>query len=331
MSYPAPLTLQQTVYKGWSAWLIHNGPLELLVVPQVGGRVMGMRWHGHELAFTQPERHGYVEQLSDVQNIHTKKRAIGFPLWGGDKTWLAPQDRWTDGVPFLDLDSGAYDLHVEQADSERVMLRMTSPVCRETGVQITRTLTVIAGTAEWQVKHHLSNASQEEIEWGPWAVSMVLKPGKVYLPRNPHSVFPNGVKTFTGEGESIHVRKSVVSELGTLAVIRCEEPHAFKFGVDGREGWMLGIVEIPGQGLVGYRTQVPAPAMCSYGHGCTAEVYNSDRYPYLEMEMHGPLVRLKPGESYALEQWHALCTISDWPSSEEEVRNLPPHIPRKIK
>ena len=34
---------------------------------------------------------------------------LGFVLWGGDKTWLAPQDRWTDGDPFLDLDSGAYD------------------------------------------------------------------------------------------------------------------------------------------------------------------------------------------------------------------------------
>ncbi len=193
---------------------------------------------------------------------------------------------------------------------------------RNLTILIGSTLTVMAGTAAWHVEHQLFNASLEEVEWGLWAVSMVLRPGKVYLPRNPQSVFPNGVKTFDNEGASMHVRESVVRELGTLAVIRCEEPSAFKFGVDAREGWMLAVVEVSGPGLVGYRTQVPAPARGSYGHGCIAEVYNSDRYPYFEMEMHGPLVRLKPGESDTLEQWHALGNLSHWPLSEQEVREV---------
>jgi hypothetical protein len=101
---------------------------------------MAMRWRGHDVAFTQPERHGQTENLTVPFDVHAKKRLLGFPLWGGDKTWLAPQSRWTEGVPFLDLDSGSYETVAEQDGSQRVTVRMISPICRETGMQITRTL-----------------------------------------------------------------------------------------------------------------------------------------------------------------------------------------------
>jgi len=75
------------------------------LVPQVGGRIMGIRWRGHDLSFTQPELEGQVVDVAAVENPSAKKREMGFPLWGGDKTWLAPQTRWTEGAPFLDLDT----------------------------------------------------------------------------------------------------------------------------------------------------------------------------------------------------------------------------------
>ena len=37
-------------YKGWSGWFLKNGPVELVLVPQVGGRIMGIRWRGHQAA-----------------------------------------------------------------------------------------------------------------------------------------------------------------------------------------------------------------------------------------------------------------------------------------
>ncbi|MFQ5572039.1 MAG: hypothetical protein ACE5G0_20370 [Rhodothermales bacterium] len=287
---------------------------------------MGMVWRGHDLSFTQPEREGHVEDLSAVQDVHAKKREMGFPLWGADKTWLAPQTRWTDGVPFLDLDSGPYDVSVERAGPETAVVRMTSQVCRETGVQITRSVAVSSGTHEWIVTHRLLNASSTEIQWGVWDVNMVLRPGKVFLPRRTDSQYPKGVKTFVEEGESVQVRDKVVSELGNLAVITCRESKAFKFGVDAQEGWVLAVVEVAGLGLVGYRKQVPVYRDKPYGHGCVAEVYNSDRYPYFEMEIHGPVVSLKPGASFELEERQALFDLSRWPQSEDEVRQ---HLERR--
>lgn len=281
---------------------------------------MGMNWRGHELCFTQPEREGHVENTSSVEDVHARKREMGFPLWGGDKTWLAPQTRWTDGVPFLDLDSGPYDLTIEHTGTEATIVQMTSQVCRETGVQITRTVMMPSGTREWIVLHQLRNHSSKDVQWGVWDVAMVLRPGTVYLPRHPASRYPNGVKTFEEEGESIQVRDKVMEELGNLAVVRCAETKAFKFGVDAEDGWMLGILDVRGLGLVGYRKRVPVHADKPYGHGCIAEVYNSDRYPYFEMEIHGPVVSLKPGETFELEERQALFDLPRWPQIEEEIR-----------
>lgn len=281
---------------------------------------MGMIWRDHDLSFTQPEREGQVEDVLSVQNIHAKKRDLGFPLWGGDKTWLSPQTRWTDGVPFLDLDSGPYELSVIRSDRDGVIVRMTSKVCRETDLQITRTVTMSSQSQEWIVTHQLLNRSSLDVHWGVWDVAMVLRPGKVYLPRNPASPYPNGVKTFEEEGESIQVRDKVVDDIGSLAVIECVDTKAFKFGVDAEEGWMLGILDVSGVGLVGYRKQVPVYRDKPYGHGCITEAYNSDRYPYFEMEIHGPVVSLRPGETFELEERQALFDLPHWPQSEEEVR-----------
>ncbi len=102
-------SLERGSYKGWSSWHITSGPRELVLLPQVGGRLM-MRWKGRDLSFVHPGLAGMVVDLTQVDDRAAKRRELGFPLWGGDKTWLAPQERWLDGVPFLDLDSGGYEL-----------------------------------------------------------------------------------------------------------------------------------------------------------------------------------------------------------------------------
>ena len=320
MVTPPKITLMEAKHKGWDAWRLQRGRLELVLVPQVGGRIMGMIWRGRNLSFTQPEREGQVEGVRAVKDVRARKREMGFPLWGGDKTWLSPQTRWTDGVPFLELDSGPYELSVIQSDRDAAIVRMTSKICRETGLQITRTVTMSSQSQEWTVIHQLLNRSSLDVHWGVWDVTMVLKPGNVYLPRNPASGYPNGVKTFDEEGESIQVRDKVVDDIGSLAVIACMDTKAFKFGVDAQEGWMLGVLHVAGMGLVGYRKQVPTHADKCYGHGCIAEVYNSDRYPYFEMEIHGPVVSLGPGASFELEERQALFDVPRWPQSEDEVR-----------
>lgn len=320
-SSPGAIAVTRERFKGWDAWRLARGPLELLVVPQVGGRIMGLRWRGWDLAFTQPEREGHVENVAAVVDLPAHKRAMGFPLWGGDKTWLAPQERWTESAPFLDLDSGPYRAVFDDGPAGGVALRLTSAVCRETGVEIERRLALRPGEAGWRLGHRLTNYGAGPVEWAVWDVLMLKRPGRVYLPRHPASVYPRGLKTFEAEGSLCDLGACAAGELGGLTVVRCEQPRAFKAGVDAVEGWMLGVVDTP-VGLVGCVKRAATFPGARYPHGCAAEVFNAERYDYLEVELLGPMVRLAPGDSFVLEERAWLVGLDHWPSGEAEVRYL---------
>ena len=71
-------------YEGWDAWWIEQGPLTLILVPQVGGRIMGIQWHGYELAFVNPEFQGHVLDVAAGADDCDWKRRRALRRWGGD-------------------------------------------------------------------------------------------------------------------------------------------------------------------------------------------------------------------------------------------------------
>jgi hypothetical protein len=280
---------------------------------------MSVCWHGREIAFVNPAYQGRVDDIAAITDLHEYKRRVGFLLWGGDKTWLAPQDRWTDGVPFVDLDSGAYELSLDRATGAATM---TSPVCRETGVQIERRLELGERTGTWRVIHTLHNRSDRVVSWAPGDVDMMLRPATVFLPTRTGTPYPRGVRTFDNEGVSTRVRDQVVSFLDDIAVISCNQPVRFKSGVDADPGRLLAVLEGGERGPVGYRKSVPTYYPRPYGDGCVLEVFNAPALPYLELELHGPLATLQPGESFSVPTDAALFDLDGIPSSAATAREL---------
>ena len=309
--------IRAAVFRGWDAHWIEHGPLTLVLVPQVGGRVMSVLWKGRELSFVNPECQGRVLNVASVTDIHQAKQRFGFLLWGGDKTWLAPQNRWTDDDPFLDLDSGAYALSVDPESGAATML---SPVCRETGVQIERTVTVGTSPGTWTVASRLINASDHPVLWAPWDVDMMLRPATVFMPTSPRSTFHQGVRTFDNEGVSTSVRDEVVRFIDDTAVVSCQEAVKFKYGVDADQGRILAVLEPGDMGLVGYRKSVQTYHPQPYGHGCVLEIFNSSVYSYIEMEVHGPVVSLQPAESFTLRVDSALFDLEAMPDTPASIR-----------
>ncbi len=309
--------IREADFNGWDALWIEQGPLTLVLVPQIGGRTMGVVWKGHELSFANPECWGHLPDIASIADVHQAKQRLGFVLWGGDKTWLAPQDRWTDGVPFLDLDSGAYDLSVDRTGGT---VTMVSPVCRETGVRIERTLALGAIPGTWSVASRLINASDHVVDWAPWDVAMMLRPATVFMPTGPDSAFPQGVRTFDNEGVSTSVRDEVVHFVDDIAVVSCRDAVKFKYGVDAALGRILAVLDTGAGGLVGYRKSVPTYHPQPYGHGCVLEIFNASAYSYIEMEVHGPVVSLQPGESFTLKVDSALFDLDAMPATNASIR-----------
>jgi hypothetical protein len=318
------VTLERDDVYGWDGWWIRRGALELGLVPEVGGRLLGMRWRDDELAFVHPAHCGRREDVAGAPDPRARKRELGLVHFGGDKTWLAPQERWTDAIPFLDLDVGAYDVAVERADAGEVRIAMRSPVCRETGVRVARTIVVRDDDEEgFGVRHELENASPTDVAWALWDVQELRAPGIAYLPIRGDSSFPGGLKAFPAEGDSEGARADVVGRLGRLVTVECRRRRWFKFGADAGEGWIAGIVEpAPGR-LVGHRKDVIAAPDASYAHGCVIEVYNDPRLPFFELEVHGPIVRLAPGERAVLDERRRLFDVAAWPDRDDVDAFLP--------
>jgi hypothetical protein len=119
---------------------------------------------------------------------------------------------------------------------------------------------------------------------------------------------------------STSVRGEVVRLVDGIAVISCRDPVRFKYGVDADQGRILAVLEGVEGGLVGYRKSVPTYHPQPYGHGCVLEIFNSSIYPYIEMEVHGPVVSLQPGESFTLKVASALFDLDAMPRTSAAVR-----------
>lgn len=317
------ITLKKADYNGWQdALWIEQGALTLILVPHVGGRIMGLRWQNQDLYWMNYVLAGKPVDVIQMKNPSIDKLSMGFLLWGGDKTWLAPQDRWDGGVPFLDLDSGSYETAILEHSADRLSIRMTSPVCRETEVQVTRFVNLDAAENSWAVTHRIRNFSNHTIRWGIWGNSMVRRPATVFLPIRSDSNFPNGVKTFDKEGDAISARSKMISELDDYAVVHCSEPIKFKYGVDSEQGAMLAVLPLDEAKLLGYAKQFPTYHPEPYGHGCVTEVFSAEKYPYLELEIHGPVRVLDPGEYFELTEVNRLVELDAVPNTAADVKAI---------
>jgi len=310
--------LKQAPYAGWddALWL-EQGPLTLVFVPQVGGRIMGVRWQQRDLYWVNPDLAGQTVAVQALATPAEAKVELGLKLWGGNKTWLAPQEGWTAGLPFLDLDSGAYQLTVDDTASQPVAVQMQSPICRETGIQITRTVIPNAEHNGWRLIHQVQNCGNRPICWAPWSNSMVRRPARVFLPKRADSDFPAGVKTFEQEGDSGAVRSQVLSHLDSVVAVDCIHPIKFKFGVDSDRGVLLAVLLSDQAPYLGLLQTFPTFPPATYGHGCSTEVFNAAAYAYLELETHGPVTELAPGDRIEFTEHHQVIELPDLPQSPE--------------
>jgi hypothetical protein len=319
---PIP-ALKQAPYAGWkNALWLEQGDLSLILVPQVGGRIMGVRWRDRDLYWVNDNLAGNSIDVAAIANPAEAKLELGFKLWGGNKTWLAPQNQWTAGLPFLDLDSGAYQASVSETPDGPNTVHMQSRICRETGIQITRSVTLTSNGDGWNLIHRLQNHGQHPVAWAPWSNSMVRRPARVFLPKHRDSAFPDGVKTFDNEGDSVAARPQVLSHQEGVVAVDCVNPFKFKFGVDSHQGAVLAICLTAQPPYLGLLQTFPTFPPQTYGHGCSAEVFNASKYSYLELETHGPVQELFPGESMEFVEQHRGIELPTATPEIEEIHRI---------
>lgn len=310
-------------YKGWHAQQLSNRWVQLVVVPQNGGRLMQVTFAGHSYLFVNPKFAGKYLPPSSSQWFN----------YGGDKLWLLPEgnhdeQHWVGNSDVLD--DGPF-LFRKLSEGLRCEIELTGPSDPQTGIQFTRTIRLDADSPRIAFHASMKNISGHTLEWSMQSVSQYDTsfpasaspddPGHrnndfwTFVPANRASSYLNRYHVHFGPAENpaVSVRDD---NLFTVHYIHM----AAELWLDSTEGWLAvvdnksqyAMVErfqyepskpYPGKASVIFWTNGPAVNLNSDGNPSITTDADASPY-YLEAEINSPLCRLRPGENCSFEtEW----------------------------
>lgn len=284
----------------WAVIKLTNHDLELTILPGVGGRLWDVTFQGRSLLWQNPDLVGLPFDESDLVGLPTKSPQFGFPLWGGEKTWIAPDADWVNEAPYPVLDSGAYRIKKNQS----ALVDLTSEVCPETNLSVNRRIALTSATT-WSIEHAVTNCGASPRKTGIWSVMMINTPAKI------------GVVMDNPEFHSVFGKAQTLVEIHNNCIIGdCARQQEFKVGLSNRHGSTLINFGETGPTLM---CSVPAPLPNDrFAHQHPVEIFNSGDYPYCEAEWHSPMTELHPGETLSFHQVFRL-----WPSAPSVTKGKP--------
>lgn len=276
--------LKWTAYRGWNALSMREGTVELIVVPAIGGRLMSIRHDGVELAYVNDALAGQVPDWS-AEQWRTLCDEWDFPLWGGGKTWVAPESDWPEGAPQRDLDSGAYEVVNTWFDSRSMGIELLSSVCRQSSMQVRRRIVLSAHDGSWTTSHELINRGDSARPCAIWDVLMLRRPGRVDVAiENARRDWRESVMPFIAKGPLGDVRDSgFVTGSDKHVTTLCTEAVEFKLGINHSPGVVHIAFDLP-EGKHTLSRRFPVFPDARYAHGSPLKVFNAPRLPDFEIE-----------------------------------------------
>lgn len=271
----------------WTVRRLRKGDLELQALPGIGGRLWDVVFNGVRLLFQNPDLTGIPVDISRLDTLPSRSPQFPFPLWGGEKTWIAPDRDWPGGAPYPALDSGPYRLAEMSADH----FELESQVCPISGLQVLRRIT-LEDAQTFSIAHTVTNHGPGRRLAGIWSVMMLRRPAAVSV-------------DFSRAGEPVPVfgdHAPFVRGNGGDRRIDCDGPGEFKIGLNVPSGVVRIAVPVSGSQIAVVCRTAPAQRGDTFAHGHNVEVFNSGDYDYCETEWHSPARCLSPGESLSFRQ-----------------------------
>ena len=313
-------------YKGWQAQQISNRWVQLIVVPQNGGRLMQVSLAGHPYLFVNPKLAGKYLPPSSSQWFN----------YGGDKLWLLPEgnddeQHWAGNSDILD--DSPYSFR-KLSEGQQCKIELTGPADPQTGIQFSRTIRLDADSPRIRFRASMKNASGHPVQWSMQSVSQydTSAPGSestsgtgvpaqfnhdfwTFTPANPSSSYLNRyhVRFGPAENPAVGVRDDgyfTVHYVHMAAELWLDSPDGWLAVVDGKSRYAM--VErfqyeerktYPGKASVIFWTNGPEIRLGN--DGIPSLRGDADAGPfYLEAELNSPMCRLRPGESCAFDtEW----------------------------
>jgi hypothetical protein len=273
------VTVSGEQFHGWSALILRNRTLEVMVVPAIG-RVMGMALlggaqQGEGPVWNNPElRPGLAPDDNGWINL------------GGDKAWPAPQSDWKrvtgkDWPPPRTFDSSPYTAQLEEG-----AVVLVSPVDGAYGVRVRRRLSLNATEPVLTIETSYEKVSGPPVRVGVWTITQLDAPEKIFMRLPAHSTFPDGfVRKLPARPKDLAI------EDGLLSLARDREEKTMIASGSDALLWR-------GETLDLFITRADGHAAGEWADGAHAQIYTSPDVSgsYVELELLSPLSTLKIGE-----------------------------------
>ena len=306
-------------YQGWHAQQISNRWVQMMIVPQNGGRLMQVTFAGHPFLFVNPKYAGKYLPPDPSQWFN----------YGGDKIWLLPEgnddeQHWPGGSDLLD--DGPYSFH-KVSEGQQCEIELTNPADPQSGIQFVRTIRLDADSPRIRFHVAMKNTTGHDLVWSMQSVSQydtsdpanpsrLNRDFRAFTRVNPSSSYLNSyhVRYGPAENRSVSVRDDGLFVLKYSYV-------ANELWVDSTAGWVAVVDGNSRFAMVErfrYEEGKLYPGKASvifWTNGADLRV-NEDGMPslssgeaggapfYMEAEINSPLCRLRPGESCNLDtEW----------------------------
>ncbi len=326
-------------YNGWHAEQVSNRWLQLIILPQNGGRVIQVSFAGHPYLFVNPKFAGKYLPPTEAEWFN----------YGGDKLWLLPEgnddeQHWVGNSDLLD--DGAFSFR-KLSEGQACEIELTGPADPHTGIQFQRTIHVDADSPRIRFHASMKNVSGHTLEWSMQSVSQyntgardssasgTSDPARfnhdlwTFTPANRSSSYLNRYHVRFGPAENSAVS---VRDDGLFAVHYVY--MAAELWLDSTEGWLAvvdggsryAMVErfqyeenkpYPGKASVIFWTN--GPEMKLSRDGVPSMSGDSEAGPYyLEAEINSPMCRLRPGQACYLDtEWFPTRAGSEFHGATE--------------
>jgi len=314
-------------HKGWHAQQLSNRWVQLIIVPQNGGRLMQVTFAGHPYLFVNPKLAG---QYLPPTNGHWYN-------YGGDKLWLLPEgnndeQHWVGNSDVLD--DGPFSFQ-KISEGKRCEIELTGTPDPQTGIQFSRTIRLDSESPQIRFHASMKNVSGHTVQWSMQSVSQYDTSDSssasrfnhnlwAFTPANPLSSYLNRyhVRFGPAQNSAVSVRDDGIFTVHYVHM-------AAELWLDSTAGWLAVVDGIsryamverfeyednktyPGKASVIFWTNGPEQRLNEDGIPFLSADSDSGPY-YLEAELNSPMCRLRPGEVCSFEtEWFPTCAGSEF-------------------
>ncbi len=292
----AGAAVEKIAYRGWqNCYRLSNDSVEVVVVPESGGRISEYSLKGKNIMYVDPRQDGktlkdYRKQWFDPDGGRFDYGPERVTQRIHEVTWMGP---WKATV------TGEYSL------------RIVSQPDPSLGLESTREFTLDKESSHLVVRQTMRNVSDHETKWWFWSRTLAKPGGKMLAPLNSNSKLPKGWGKYVWKENRVEIenpqdnRIAIVDGIITLHAVG----PAAGFGTDASAGWMAygedGLLFIK-------RFRYFPNKAYKEDAGFTTRLYMDGEK--CELEPVSPQVILQPNESYSFtEHWW----LFDYPPANE--------------